>query len=110
MIFNDDDRKQIDIDITVNVNPTAAVLTLGIDDSRYSTTWLGPATPLPPTPLGETLWTRTARTDAWFAGPLVPPGILAVEPIDYGTHQTEVVCAIGDTVIAHHTETISVRA
>lgn len=105
MIINDDDRRQIDIDITTSVNPSAAVLTLVVGQVSYTCTWLATATQV------GTSWKRTARTDQYFAGPLVPTGQVAgAVVLSYGTHQTEVLCRIGDTTIASRTEPLTVRS
>jgi hypothetical protein len=91
--LNDETRTRLLVPMTLTQDPTGSTIELKIDAAWYSCTWQG-------TPVQSGgLWTQTARTTGFFAGPLhAAPAGATVLTTGRHTTETRVAWPGGDTI------------
>jgi hypothetical protein len=90
--LNDETRTRLLVQMTLSQDPTGSTVELKVDSTWYACTWQGS----PVQSAGG--WTQTARTTAFFAGPLAIASGATV--LTLGRHYTEtrVSWPAGDTI------------
>ena len=105
-------RTRIIIDEVADHDLDGTTIELSVDGTWYPATWDAAATSGrewdPDTGQSVMRWRRTARTDAYFAGPAAPvgPGIV----LTAGRHLTETRLTAGTEVLVANTEPLDVKA
>ncbi|CAA9241807.1 MAG: hypothetical protein AVDCRST_MAG83-1670 [uncultured Arthrobacter sp.] len=97
MRFDADTRTRLLVDMILDFDPTGSTVEIQVDSTWYPATWIGS----PVSASGK--WTQTARTTAYFAGPLhaTPAGATVLTTGRHST-QTRIVSG-GDTIAADST-------
>lgn len=97
MRIDDQTRTRITVEMRLTVDPTGSEVELQVDEDWYPCAWLED-----PVEDEGGVWTRTARTTTYFAGPEHedPSG---AEVLTIGVHptQTKVTWLGGDEIVAH---------
>jgi hypothetical protein len=100
LAMNDNDRYKPRVNATVDIDPASATILLLIDGTEHPCSWLDDAVR---TGAGTTtdpyVWTRTAVTNGYLAGPAVPDAqVDGATVLTYGSHTLEVVVTTGPTI------------
>ena len=104
MKFNANSRAKITITAATTVDPGGATISLLVDDVAYPCVWTGAAV------VSSGVYTRSAETVGFFAGPDVPvPKIDTATVLTPGKHTAEVVVEVGGTIIGANAAPVEVK-
>lgn len=81
MKLNDETRTRLLVEMTLSQDPAGSTVELKVDSTWYACAWQGSAVQ------SDGTWTQTARTSAFFAGPLAVASGATV--LALGRHYTE---------------------
>jgi hypothetical protein len=95
MKLNDETRTRITVTVQLSADPTGSTPELKIDSTWYPATWQGSPTQ------SNGIWTQSARTTGYFAGPNVTPAGAVVLALGQHPAELRVTWPSADAVVSY---------